>query len=246
MLPPVGKAAMTPDEAAQILRRAAEIQAAADLHEDDALDAAAVVRLGSELGLREDAVRTALQERRGGLPASAAGGRRVLGLDAEVLVERHVALSAEAVQAGLGMWLRGQWMQRQRNEPGRTTWRPRRGPVADLRRGLDLLRTLELKGVGAVEVRTTSEDAGSRVSVVLSLSGTRTEALVGLVAFPAGAVGSIAALVVLLGTPEALLAMPLAGAAGGAGWLGARAAVQARRRQVAEVVERVLDDLQRG
>ncbi len=65
----------------------------------------------------------------------------------------HITLSPDAVQTALGLWLRRQWLQRQRSEPGRTTWRARRGPAADLRRGLDVLRTLELKGVDAIEVR---------------------------------------------------------------------------------------------
>lgn len=237
---------MTPDEAAAVLRRAAEIQAASDLRADAGLDVTGVLQLGSELGLREDAVRSALQERRHAQVPASTGSRTLLGLDAEVLVERHVPLSTEAVHAALAVWLRGQWMQRQRSEPGRTSWRARRGPVADLRRGLDVLRTLHLKGVGAVEVRTEAEDAGSHVSVALSLTGVRTEALLGMVALPAGATGGVVALATALVAPEVLLAVPLAGAAGGAGWLVARATLEARRRQVAEAVEGLLDELSRG
>ena len=237
---------MTPDEAAAVLRRAAEIQAAADLRPADALDAAAVVQMGKELGLGEHAMRIALHERRIESASSPRTFPRLLGLDSQVLVERHVPLSADAAQAALGQWLRRQWMQRQRSEPDRTTWRARRGPVADLRRGLDVLRTLELKGVDAVEVRTDAEGAGTRVSVAVSLTGARTEALALLVALPAGAVGGLAVLVGLVAAPEALLALPLAGAAGGAGWLGARAAVEARKRQVVESVDCVLDGLTRG
>jgi len=143
---------MTPDEAAAVLRRAAEIQAASHLHPELGLDVEAVHQLGSDLGLDEEAVRSALYERANMSTASAASSRKVLGLGAEAVVERHIALSPDAVQTALGLWLRRQWMQRQRSEPGRTTWRARRGPAADLRRGLDILRTLELKGVGAVEV----------------------------------------------------------------------------------------------
>ena len=50
----------------------------------------------------------------------------------------------------------------------------------------------------------------------------------------------------MLTGPEALLALPVAGAAGGAGWLGARAVVDSRRRQVAEALEGVLDGLPPG
>lgn len=234
---------MTPDEAAAVLRRAAEIQAASHLHPELGLDVEAVHQLGSDLGLDEDAVRSALHERANTSTASAASSRKVLGLGAEVAVERHIALSPDAVQAALGLWLRRQWMQRQRSEPGRTTWRARRGPAADLRRGLDVLRTLELKGVGAVEVRADEAGGATRVRVAVSLNGARTEALIGLVALPAGVVAGSAVLFGLIAAPEALLAVPLAGAAGGAGWLGARAAVEARKRQIIETVDGVLDEL---
>jgi len=234
---------MTPDEVALVLRRAAEIQAESHLHPEPGLDIEAVHRLGSDLGLDEQAVSRALQERGNTSTMSTAASRKVLGLNAEAVVERRIALSPDAVQTALGPWLRRQWMQRQRTEPGRTTWRARRGPAADLRRGLDVLRTLELKGVGAVEVLAHEEGGATRVRVTASLNGVRTEALVGLVALPAGVVAGSAVLLGLIASPEALLALPLAGAAGGAGWLGARAAVEARKRQIIETVDGVLDEL---
>ena len=233
---------MTPEEAAAVLRRAAEIQAA-DLGRQDALDTAAVVQLGSELGLREDAVRSALLEQR--RPRTTAAASPVLlGLDAELLVRRHVAASPDAVQAHLGRYLELQWMQRQRSRPGATSWRPRRGLAADLRRGLDLNRSIALKGVGAVEVQTEPEDGGTRVDVAVSVSDARSEALGFLVALPVGLVAGVGAVVGALTTaPEALLSVPLTGVVGGAGWLGARAVVSSRRRQVAEAFEGVLDGL---
>ena len=233
---------MTPEEAAAVLRRAAEIQAA-HLGRQDALDTAAVVQLGSELGLREDAVRSALLEQR--RPRTTAAASPVLlGLDAELLVQRHVAASPDAVQAHLGRYLELQWMQRQRSRPGATSWRPRRGLAADLRRGLDLNRSIALKGVGAVEVQTEPEDGGTRVDVAVSVSDARSEALGFLVALPVGLVAGVGAVVGALTTaPEALLSVPLTGVVGGAGWLGARAVVSSRRRQVAEAFEGVLDGL---
>lgn len=235
---------MTPDEAAVVLRRAAEIQTASQLREDDVLDESALVRLGSELGLSEDVVRTALEERHAGPETPVR--RTVLGLDAEVLVQRHISLPVDGALAGTGRWLGGQCLQRQRIEPGRSTWQPRRGLAADLQRGLDWNGRLELKGVTAVEVRAAPDGAGSRVSVALSLSGSRTEALVGFVALPGGAIGGVSVLFALLGAPEALLGLPAAGVVSGAGWFGARATVQARRRKVVDAVERVLDELTHG
>jgi hypothetical protein len=238
----VDGAALTPDEAAAVLRRAAELDAADD-ERDGGLDTAAVVRLGSDLGLREDAVRTALAEHRRRGATAADASPVVLGLDAEVLVERHLTARPEAVQAHVGSWLQAQLMQRQRSLAGVTTWRPRRGMAADLRRGLDLMRTLELKGVGSVRVATQPDGTGSRVAVGVSLTGARSELLGLAVALPAGAVGAVAVVAGLVAGPEALLGLPLAGAAGGAGWLGARAALTSRRRQVAEAVEVALDEL---
>ncbi len=235
---------MTPDEAAAVLRRAAELQAASDLQSDEVLDTAAVVQLGSELGLTEQAVRTALAERTSSarVPSSVAPPA-VLGLDASVVVERVLPLGPDAVQAHLSAWLRRQLMQRLRTEPGRSTWRAQRGLAADLRRGVDVFGTLELKGVTAVELRTEPDPDGTRVVVALALTGARTEALVGLVALPAGVVGGVALLAGAIVSPEALLGLPLAGAAGGAGWLGARAAVGARKRSVVAAVDVALDEV---
>lgn len=231
---------MTPEQAAAVLRRAAELQAA-DLSRDDVLDTAAVVQLGSELGLREDAVRSALAEHRAP-PAPTAPA--LLGLQAEVVVTRDVEADPQAVQAHVGRWLEQQWMQRHRSRPQTTSWRPRRGPLADLRRGLDLSRTIQLKGVAAVEVRAEPEGSGAQVTVAVSVSEARNEALGLLVALPTAAVGAIGVVGALAtGATEALLALPLAGAVGGAGWLGARAVVQSRRTQVAEAVEGALDAL---
>lgn len=241
--PDVDRAAMTPEEAAAVLRRAAELQAA-DLGREDALDAAAVVQLGSELGLREDAVRSALAERPG--PGAMPGSPVVLGLDAEVLVRRRVGAGPQAVQDHVGRWLQQQCMQRHRRLDDATTWRPRTGPLADLRRGLDLSRRIVVKGVAAVEVRTQAEGTGTHVSIALSMTPARAEALGLLVALPTVAVGTATAVAGVLVGPEALLALPLTGAAGGAGWLGARTVLSNRKRQVADAVEGVLDGLPTG
>ena len=238
------RAALSPQEAAAVLRRAAELQAT-ELDRSDALDTAAVVQLGRELGLREDAVRSALREHRP--PSAPASARPVLlGLDAEVLVRRQVAAGPEAVQAHVGAYLERQCMQRQRSRPDATRWRPRRGMLADLRRGLDLGRTLELKGVETVEVRTTAAGPRTEVEVAGSVSGSRSEALGLLVALPSGVVAGVGVVLGVVAGLEALLALPVAGAAGGAGWLGARALVGGRRRQVAEALEGVLDGLPPG
>lgn len=232
---------MTPEQAAAVLRRAAELQAA-ELGREDALDAPAVLQLGRELGLREDAVRSALAEHRRPLATSSASSV-LLGLDAEVLVRRHVEASPQAVQAHVGRWLERQWMQRCRSQPHATSWRPRRGVVADLRRGLDLARTIEVKGVAGVEVRTQEEGTGTQVDVAVSVRDARNEALGLLVALPTGVVAVAGAVLAVVAGAESLLALPAAGAAGGAGWLGARAVLSTRRRQVAEAVEGVLDEV---
>ena len=160
-------------------------------------------------------------------------------------VERGLAANTLlSYRRDLGRYLEQQWMQRQRSRPGATSWRPRRGLAADLRRGLDLNRSIALKGVGAVEVQTEPEDGGTRVDVAVSVSDARSEALGFLVALPVGLVAGVGAVVGALTTaPEALLSVPLTGVVGGAGWLGARAVVSSRRRQVAEAFEGVLDGL---
>lgn len=229
-----------------MLRRAAELQVARErAGEDDEglLDDDAVTALGRELGLSDDAVQVALSERR--VPALPDPAPPLLGLHATVVVERDVRLTCEQAQAAVGRWLERQWFDRQRRRPGHVRWRARTGAAADLRRGLDVMGTLRLKGVRTIDVRTTAlaDDGQTRVRLEVAATGTRAELLGGLVVAPVGVVGTGTVVAAAAASPVALLALPAAAALGGAGWLGARTALARRRRTLRDDVDAFLDEL---
>lgn len=236
---------LTPDEAAVVLHRAAELQAAHERagHSGDLLNADDVVTLGRELGLRDDAVQAALAERRA--PALPDPAPPLLGLRATVVIEREVRLTPEQAQARVGTWLEAQWFDAQRRRPGHVRWRARTGVAADLRRGVDVMGTLRLKGVRIVDVRTTPAklDDVTDLRLDVAATGTRAELVGGLVVAPAGLVAAGTVLAAALASPVLLVALPGAAAVGGAGWLGARAALTRRGRTLRDDVEAFLDGL---
>ena len=107
------------------------------------------------------------------------------------------------MQAHLGRYLEQQWMQRQRSPAGAHQLAPasRRRPP-DLRRGLDLTRSIALKRRrGGQRCRPRpARTAGTRVDVAASVSDARSEALGYLVA--AAAPGSSRGVGVVVGSAQ--------------------------------------------
>lgn len=240
-------APLSPDDAAAVLRRAAELDATA-LVEHDGLDEQVVREAAREVGLSELAVDQAVQEWRSGAlePLPALRPDRRLGLLATTAAERLVPLPAERCAAGLDAWLRGQWFERRRTRGNESEWAPRGGALAGARRAVDLTHALRLSGVRRVRVCVAPAPGGARLRVVADLGDARSSLLAGLVALPAVMVGvGVGAALGLPGDalPEVLLAAPAAAAAGGAGWAAARTALDRRLATVHEELERVLDEL---
>ena len=235
---------LSPEDAAAVLRRAAELDTPA-LEAADGFDEQVVREAAREVGLSERAVEQAVTEWRSGLlaPLPSLSPARRAGLPGSAAVELRVALSPEDAVPRLEAWLRGQWFERCRGNGFQTEWRPRRGALASARRATDLDRRLRLSGVGRLRVAVGPADGGgARVRVVADLGDTRTGLLAGLVATPAaltaGGVG-----VALLGSPEMLLALPAAAGAGGMGWLGSRAVLRRRCAAVDEELTAALESL---
>ena len=238
-------APLSPEDAAAVLRRAAELDTPA-LPAGDALDERVVREAAREVGLSETAVEQAVQEWRAGVldPLPELSPDRVAGLLATVSAEGRVALPVERTAEQVDAWLRAQWYERRRTRGPESEWVPRRGVLAGARRAVDVSGRLRLSGVSRVRACVAPAPSGTRVRLVADLGDLRRGLLGGLVAAPAVVVGG-ATIAVGAGDllPEALLALPAALGAGSLGWVGARGVLASRRARVAEELELALDEL---
>ena len=236
---------LSPEDAAAVLRRAAELDTTA-LPQVDALDERVVRDAAREVGLSEHAVEQAVQEWRAGVldPLPELSPDRFAGLLATAAAEGRVALPVERAAEQVDAWLRSQWFERRRTRGPETEWVPRRGVLAGARRAVDVQNRLRLQGVGRVRACVAPAASGTRVRLVADLGDLRRGLLGGLVALPAVVAGGFT---VAVGAPDllpdVLLALPAAAGAGGLGWAGAKGVLRARRARVAEELERVLDEL---
>lgn len=238
---------LSPDDAAAVLRRAAELDTT-PLEEQDALDEDVVRAAAREVGLSERAVAQAVQEWRAGAlaPLPELLPDRRLGLLATTAASRVVDVPAERALGSLDAWLRAQWFERRRVRGAESEWAPRPGVVAAARRLADVQGRLRLSSVRRLRVCVAPAAGGARVRLVADLADHRNGLLAGLVATPALVVGAGVGVAVGLpgdALPEVLLAGPAALLGGGAGWLGARKAMDVKRAQVHEELERALDEL---
>lgn len=241
---------LTPDDAAAVLRRAAELDTPS-LEEFDVLDEQVVREAAREVGLSESAVEQAVTEWRSGVlaPLPALPPDRRAGLPGTLAVQGQVALSPQVAEERLAAWLRGQWFERRRTRGAESEWAPRRGVLASARRAADLDRRLVLSGVGRLRVCVAPAASGARVRLVADLGDTRRGLLTGLVAAPAVLVGG--GVGVALGLSggaglEVAAALPAALGAGGLGWVGAQRVLRSRLRELEEELERVLETLPAG
>jgi hypothetical protein len=242
---------LTPDDAAAVLRRAAELDTPS-LEQHDVLDEQVVRDAAREVGLSDAAVEQAVSEWRAGAlaPLPPLPPDRRLGLPGSVAVEARLALPPAQAAERLDAWLRGQWFELRRTRGNESEWAPRSGPLASARRAADLDRRIRLRGVGRLRACVAPAESGSRVRLVAHVEGVRWGLLTGLVATPAvvafGVVGTAAAALGGDPMPEVLLALPAAGGAGGLGWFAASAALQGRRTRLEEDLERAMDQLAHG
>ena len=237
---------LTPEEAAAVVRRAAELDTPS-LAEHDGLDESVVRAAALEVGLSERAVEQAVGEWRAGVlvPLPALPADRRAGLPRWVAVETRMDLPVEVVDQRLQDWLRGQWFERLRTRGAESEWSPRSGLVASARRAVDVDRRLRLSGVGRVRMCVAPAAAGTRVRLVADLGDMGAGLLVALVAAPAVVFAAVVPVGLAVVGPDALLALPAGAAVSGLGWLGARSALDRRRIVVLTELERALDHLSR-
>jgi hypothetical protein len=230
----------------RVILRAAQLQAGSrdleeGLTEDDLL------KLGSEVGIPAPYLRQALMEERmraaqpeeTGVAAWLAGPRFVAA-------DRTVSGTLESARASLEHWMgEGELLQVKRRFADQTTWEPRRGTVASLKRSFRMGgRDYHLSRAREVAGQVTALDAQRvYVRLVADVGNSRRDQLGGAgVVATAGA--GVAGVLVLLGftAPLAVLAVPVAGAA-------AFAVARAHRREADRVqiaLEQVLDRLEHG
>lgn len=230
----------------RVILRAAQLQAGSreleeGLTEDDLL------KLGAEVGIPAPYLRQALMEERmraeqpaeTGVAAWLAGPRFVAA-------DRTIPGTMEGVRTTLEHWMGdGELLQVKRRFADQTTWEPRRGTVASLKRsfkmgGRDyiLARAQEIAG------QVSALDAGRvYVRLVADVGNSRRDQLGGAGVVAATGAGA-AGILLLLGftAPLAVLAVPLAGAAA----FGAARAHRRESDRVQIALEQVLDRLEHG
>lgn len=234
---------LTPDEVARVLRRAAELDAAAGHPEaTELVDAALVEEAAAEAGLSREAVRRAIDEL--ALEPGAAHGS-VLG-NAHVVVERRLVGSADEVTAHLHRYLRSQLLQPRRVSPTRSRWVPRQGLGVVVRRATDLGGRLLLEDVGSLDLVVTP-GGGSTVHVRLEadLAGVRRGRNVRLAGGAGAGALSAGTIVLLVGfAPAAVLAVPVGAGLAASGHLAARSYSQYRVGRVHEALAGELDRIE--
>lgn len=230
----------------RVILRAAQLQAGSreleeGLTEDDLL------KLGAEVGIPAPYLRQALMEERmraeqpaeTGVAAWLAGPRFVAA-------DRTIPGTMEGVRTTLEHWMGdGELLQVKRRFADQTTWEPRRGTVASLKRsfkmgGRDyiLARAQEIAG------QVSALDAGRvYVRLVADVGNSRRDQL-GAAGVVAATGAGAAGILLLLGftAPLAVLAVPLAGAAA----FGAARAHRRESDRVQIALEQVLDRLEHG
>jgi hypothetical protein len=233
-----------------VLRRAAEIDTrVAETQEPpatDGLSVGEVLRLGEEVGLRQDAVTQALTELRRGVPVEPEEGgalARTLGAS-RITVARVVPGSVDAVRRAVDRFLREQLMTIRRHHGDRIEWERAQGIWPGLIRSLDFSKRYAFSLVSHVETVITEEPDGTSVTFNIDLSDMRRErfthmGLRSAMAFALLGLGG-AAMLPGFGVPD-LVALASGGvAAGGIFALERRRYLESRGR-VALAPERFLD-----
>jgi hypothetical protein len=253
-------AALTPDEVAAVLRRAAELDAAVDDATGEQygrVDLVTVEQAASEVGLSPAAVRQAYAELQtgaiepaGAVPARHAG--RILG-PSTIVEQRVVHLPPEQVRDRVGAFLRRQTFELRRSTPESSLWRRREDVAASFRRAFDFSKNIKLEDPRAITVHLTSvvdQDGRSATLVRLEadIGQVKTGAAVGAIS-GAGVAGAFAGITfALVGAPPVAPELLLGWGAGWAAFtpagLGiARYGLNRKRAKVAELLALFLDGL---
>ncbi len=230
----------------RVIQRAAELQAK-DREFGEGLTESELMELGSDVGIPSVYLRQALlEEQVGVVRAPERGALAWLTGPRRVAAERSIAGGSSTIEAQLRTWFtEGELLQVKRRLPDRTTWEPKEGAFASLKRSLGLGgRSYLLARAREILSRVTELDEHRcHVQLVADLGNTRNEYLGGaaLLGTAGGAASGIAIAAGVI-APVALIpvaaAIPLA-----------IVAARSRRPKVERVhvaLEQVLDRLEHG
>ncbi len=242
---------LSQEELALVVKRAAELHLAGTGQADAMLDEQAVLDVLQEAGVSKDAAGQALSEwRRGslahGVTLTAPTPRS--RMDPTAAVARRLPIPSERVSDVLDAALsRHLFMRGRRSEhnPLSGEWVPRRGMLADLRRGLDFRGSLLLKDLNRIRVDVLPAGPDdSKVTLTADISSYRSRLLSFLVGVPAVAalglgIGGLAESSLELG----LIGTPLAALTAGGGYQGAAHLLGQQREKTRETLDIFLDRL---
>lgn len=234
---------LRPDEVADVLRRAAELDARAgplELEADgsDGVDEDAVLEAALEAGFRSESVSTALAELRAGALVPIADG-------AVLSDQRAVPGPADSVERSVARLLDRERFFVRRRDGDRVTWV--RGPrswsdTLRLRRGPDLTSLYEV----AVTVAPVPGEARSLVRVEARSDADPSDAVIsGALGGGVGLAGGASLWAASADIAWLLASMPVAAVLGIWRWRESRRDARRRTSEVADALSRLLDALER-
>lgn len=236
-----------PDEANEVLRRAAELGVGRGV-EPSGVDRSALAEAAAEVGIERRAVELALAEHDAGVLRTRAASGGVLG-PSRVVEARTVPLRRDEAHGRVTAWLKGQLLSRSERQGTTEIWRPRDDLGAKVRRKVDgrigkKLRLGELDAIVVSAAPVGDDECIVRLEAVFD--DMRRGLRAGVIVVPTAVtpvLGGAAALVTgelffLLG------GLPLAGALGTLGAYAGRRTLGDHREQARRALRNLLDDLE--
>ena len=245
---PTGPGGPELDRAAveRIIQRAAELQAN-ERDIGDGLSERDLLQMGQDVGIPDGFLRQALLEER---TRSATPAERGLGawLAGPRLVSAARAIPGDShrIEAALHQWMQeGELLQVKRRYPQQTSWEPKQGAMASLRRAMGMGgRTYALTRAAEVVGQVTPLDPSRcHVRLVADLRNTFSDRLTAAVA-TAGAGGVATVVGITLGVTLTVAALPV-----GLGVIAGVLISRGRFREIERVhvtLEQILDRLEHG
>ncbi len=230
----------------RIIHRAAELQAG-EREIGEGLTDTELMQLGDDVGIPAAYLRQALLEERTRSALTAETGFRAwLAGPSRVAAGRTLPREAAQVEDALHYWMsEGELLVVKRRYPDRTTWEPKSGAFASLKRSFRAGgRDYHLSRSREVDGRITALEAGRcHVQLIADLSNSQRERVNGATTMAVMG-GAASGLALLLGVTLLVAAAPVPIAAAVAFSIGRSRLREVERAQVA--LEQVLDRLEHG
>lgn len=235
---------LDPEQAQQILRRAAELESRHQ-REEPGLDRGALEAAAEEVGISPDAVRKAMAEHDAGTLVERPDDRHVLG-PAQARVVRTVAMPITAAQLAVSKWLKSQLLTVHSRRGDEVVWTRRTDMVSKVFRRVDVTKRVQLGGVDRIVASVVDRgDGRALIRLDADLEFTRKGLVTGVVAIPAVVAPVVAgAAAMVLSEPWIFAAgIPAGAAMGAAGIYAGRKTLAAERDDAQRILELFVADL---